>query len=155
MRICREARAVGVAVGVLAAGCAASGGAAGRDPSARTYGEQKVVYHLNDHAQVEGALRSIGNHVDAVGAERIRLAVVAHGKGMDFLLAGWKDAAGKDYAAQVQELVDRGVRFMVCEVTVTRRKIDRSTVNPLAVFVPSGVAAVAELQAQGYAYIRP
>ena len=131
--------------------------------------KQKVVYHVNgDNAkQQTGALRNIQNHINAVGAENLDLKVVLHGNGLALLLepdslaklGKFKNAnANQDMTAKVSNLKDQGVDFQVCNNTVKGRKVDIETdlydVEPEDI-VPSGVAEVAKLQADGYAYIKP
>ncbi len=116
--------------------------------------EEKVVYHLNDGSNPMGALNNIRNHLNA--SPKAKIVLVAHGPGIDFLLDGAKDKNGNPYDAVVQELVNRGVQFRVCNNTLETRKIDRKRVIPEAQIVPSGVAEVSRLQWQeGYVYIKP
>ena len=74
-------------------------------------------------------------------------------------LGKFKNAnANQDMTAKVSNLKDQGVDFQVCNNTVKGRKVDIETdlydVEPEDI-VPSGVAEVAKLQAEGYAYIKP
>ncbi|MCK9531050.1 MAG: DsrE family protein [Gammaproteobacteria bacterium] len=124
-------------------------------PAANGYHKQKVVYHIND-AQVSGmALRNIQNHINAVGAGNADVVVVTHGPGIDFLLDGWKDAKGNSHDTMIHDLSTQGVAFKVCNNTLVGRKIDPDMVNMNADVVPSGVATVAELQLNGFVYIKP
>ncbi len=115
----------------------------------------KVVYHVNEGLdQATAALRSIRNHLSVDPTVKIR--VVTHANGIDFLLDGAKDKGGNEYVANVQELVKRGVDFRVCKITLERRAIDPKRVIEEAKLVPSGVAEVARLQArEGYVYVKP
>lgn len=133
------------------------------------YGKQKVVYHINyDNPKAQaGALRNIQNHINAVGAENLDLKVVLHGNGLALLLdpaslanlPKFKAAnATEDMTAKVAGLKDQGVQFAVCNNTVKGRKVDYTTdLYDVAEkdIVPSGVAEVAKLQLEGYAYIKP
>ena len=63
---------------------------------------------------------------------------------------------GNPYNRPVENLVERGVTFGVCEITLKNRNLDRKSFMAEAKFVPSGVAEIAKLQARGgYAYIKP
>ena len=134
--------------------------------AADSYGKQKVVYHINyDNPKAQaGALRNIGNHIRAVGAENLDAKVVLHGKGLSLLL----DPAAKSKLpkgngtdqmnAKVSTLKDLGVAFAVCANTLKGKKI--SYENDLfdvqkADIVKSGVAELSALQMQGYTYIKP
>jgi uncharacterized protein len=115
--------------------------------------QEKVVYHLNDASLARIAMRNIENHLDA--SPGVKIVVVTHGKGIDFLLNEAKDDKGS-YAPQVAGLRDRGVEFRVCRNTLKGRKLEDSSVIMEAQVVPSGVAELGKLQArEGYAYIKP
>ena len=132
------------------------------------YGKQKVVYHINydDPKQQAGALRNIQNHINAVGAENLDLKVVMHGKGLSMLLTPEAAAHTKlkggnatdEIQAKISGLKDQGVGFQVCSNTLRGKKIDHEKdlydVDQ-ADIVPSGVAELARLQAEGYTYIKP
>ena len=134
------------------AGCAV---VVGNPESTKTTHPVKVVYHVSEGLdQATSALRNIRNHLSADPSARI--AVVTHANGIDFLLDGAKDKGGNEYLANVQELVQRGVDFRVCRITLERRMIDPKRVIEEARLVPSGVAEVSRLQArEGYVYLKP
>ncbi len=115
----------------------------------------KVVYHVSEGLdQATAALRNIRNHLSA--DPKVKISVVTHANGIDFLLDGAKDKNGNLYDANVQELVKMGVDFRVCRITLERRNIDPKRVIEEAKIVPSGVAEVARLQAkEGYVYLKP
>jgi intracellular sulfur oxidation DsrE/DsrF family protein len=115
----------------------------------------KVVYHLNTGLeQASDALRNIRNHLST--DPKAKIAVVTHARGIDFLLAGAEDKDKNPYNVIVEDLVSQGVEFKVCNITLERRKIERSKVIPEAKIVPSGVGEVSRLQArEGYAYLKP
>ena len=125
--------------------------------NASAYGKQKVVYHINydNPKRQTGALRNIQNHINAVGAENMEIKVVMHGNGVGML----KSAVGNENLRnQIIGLKGQNVGFQVCNNTLVGRKIDYE--NDLydvweSDIVPSGVAELAHLQAQGYTYIKP
>lgn len=147
-------RSVAMAALLLAASTVAAADS-DRKAAENGYHVQKVVYHVNDAEGAGGMLRNVTNHLNAVGDKNIEIIVVTHGKGIDFLLEGWADKEGKSYEEQVQGLVNRGVKFEICNNTLRGRKIEEDKISMNAKVVPSGVATVAELQQQGYAYIKP
>ena len=132
----------------FAAGCAATG-------SNPNIGEDKVVYHVNDSkVQAANALRNVGNHLEV--NPQAKIVVVTHAQGVDFLFDGAKDANGNPFNIPVEQLKARGVTFVVCEITLRNRKIDKNKFIPEAQYVPSGVAEITRLQQrEGYAYLRP
>ena len=133
------------------------------------YGKQKVVYHINyDDPKLQmAAMRNIQNHINAVGAENLELRVVLHGNGLSLLiypdslakLPKFKQAnASEEMAARIDGLKSQGVAFQVCNNTVKGRNVDMAAdlYNVVdADVVPSGVAELAKLQAEGFTYIKP
>lgn len=117
--------------------------------------QDKVVYHFSDGlAQASNGLRNIGNHLEVNPGARI--VVVAHARGVDFLMKDAKDANGNRYEDLVEQLKMRGVRFDVCEITLRNRKLSKDQFIADATYVPSGVAEVTRLQQrEGYAYLKP
>ena len=115
----------------------------------------KVVYHVSEGIeQATAALRNVRNHLAA--DPTVKIIVVTHANGIDFLLDGAKDKNGNLFDANVQELVKMGVQFRVCKITLQRRNIDPKRVIEEATLVPSGVAEVSRLQAkEGFVYLKP
>jgi intracellular sulfur oxidation DsrE/DsrF family protein len=115
----------------------------------------KVVYHLADGLdQAARAMANIRNHLRAEPDTRI--AVVANGDGIKFLLAGARERNGRPFDAQVEALAAQGVEFRLCSNTLTAHDVPASSVLPGVKLVTSGVVEVARLQArEGYVYLRP
>jgi intracellular sulfur oxidation DsrE/DsrF family protein len=138
-------RALLAALAALAlAGCAGSGG-----------GPDRVVYHLSEGtAQASNGLRNISNHLEV--NPNAKIVVVAHALGVDFMMKGASDRNGNKYEDLVEQLVQRGVQFDVCEITLRNRKLSRDQFISYSSFVPSGVAEITRLQQrEGFAYLRP
>ena len=119
--------------------------------------QDKVVYHVNDtQSQALATLRNIRNHLDV--APKTQIVVVTHAEGIDFLREGAKDKknADIDYNALVNALKSRGVRFEICEITITGAGLKKDQFTMDADFVPSGVARIGQLQnREQFAYIKP
>ena len=121
----------------------------------------KVVYHFNSDDQKihKAGLVNIQNHIDAVGKENVEIIAVLHGNGLTMLQKGKTE---DDNFLRVANLKKQGVKFGVCNVTITRQNLNK---DELFVgqdkikdsdIVPSGVAEIARLQAEeGYVYIKP
>ena len=120
-----------------------------------TWAQVKVVYHLSEGiTQAARAIGNIRNHLNA--DPTVKIVVVTHGAGIDFLLDGAKNPRGQPFTGDIGELSGRGVDFRVCNNTLTTRDISKDKVAMEAQIVPSGVAEVARLQAkEGYVYIHP
>jgi uncharacterized protein len=121
------------------------------------FAQDKVVYHIdNAEAQATKGLRNIRNHLDV--APDTKITVVTHANGVDFLMEGAKDKASPnvDYAALVNALKARGVKFEVCEITLKNRNLTKNQFILDAEFTPSGVVRIAQLQSrEKFAYIKP
>ena len=116
--------------------------------------QDKVIYHITDSkAQALAGLRNARNHLDTDPTAQITF--VTHGEGVDFLMDGAKDRNDSPYAATVAALKNRGVRFEVCEITLTNRSLKKDQFIEEADFTPSGVVRVVKLQKQGFAYLKP
>ncbi|MET3789909.1 DsrE family protein [Aquamicrobium terrae] len=132
----------------------------GHAGAAEKYGKQKVVYHINGDGGPESkaykaALVNVQNHVNAVGKDNIDVKVVLHGDGVKLLMAAQDDLS---LQSAVTSLKTQNVSFLVCNNTLTSRKIDYEN-DLFEVFeddiVPSGVAELSYLEQQGYTYIKP
>ena len=121
------------------------------------FAQDNVVYHIdNAEAQATKGLRNIRNHLDV--APDTKITVVTHANGVDFLMEGAKDKASPniDYAALVNALKARGVKFEVCEITLKNRNLTKNQFILDAEFTPSGVVRIAQLQSrEKFAYIKP
>jgi hypothetical protein len=129
----------------LLVGCAGTGGG----------GQDRVVYHLSEGLpQASNGLRNIGNHLEV--NPKAKIVVVAHARGVDFMMKDVKDANGAKYEDLVEQLVRRGVQFDVCQITLRNRKLTQDQFISYSTFVPSGVAEITRLQQhEGYAYLKP
>lgn len=119
-------------------------------------GPTEVVYHIDD-AESQGikGLRNIRNHLDV--SPKTKIIVVTHANGVDIMMEGAKDKKnGIEYAPLVGALKSRGVRFEVCEITLTNRNLKKDQFILDSDFTPSGVVRIADLQYQNqFAYIKP
>lgn len=120
------------------------------------HAQDKVVYHFDGGlAQATKGVRNLRNHLDV--DPKAQIVVVAHAEGVDFLMEGAKTTNNnQEFAALVGDLMNRGVRFEICEITLKNRNLKRDQFILGPTFTPSGVVRVANLQArEGYAYIKP
>jgi intracellular sulfur oxidation DsrE/DsrF family protein len=116
--------------------------------------QEKVVYHFDSGLeQATKGLRNINNHLEV--DPKAKIVAVTHAGGVDFLMDGAKDKLGP-FDARVQDLMSRGVRFEVCEITLRNRKLKRDQFILGVEYVPSGVVQITHLQQkEGYAYLKP
>jgi hypothetical protein len=140
------------ALSSLGAGLIAAAARAEPTPTAPT--KLKVVYHLSEFDRVGFVLGNIRNHINGVGGpEHVTLALVVHGPA---LRAFQSAAANPDISRQIGQFAKTGVELAACGNTMSAMKI--STTDLLPGFVSAdrgGVVRIAELQSQGYLYLRP
>jgi uncharacterized protein len=113
----------------------------------------KVVFQINQAADAATVLKFVTNYLIAEPAAEV--VVVGYAGGVDFMLKGAKDPAGKPYADQLQALAGKGVSFRACGNTLRSRKLTADAVVPQATEVPGAVNEIIRLQTrEGYAYFR-
>lgn len=114
----------------------------------------RVVYHLSDVAKVTFVLTNIDNHIAGMGgADKVSIVLVVHGPA----LTPFHEAkANPDIGRSVARLGEAGVEFDACGNTMTAQRVELTDLLPGFVRVDQGgVTRLAQLQAEGYAYIRP
>lgn len=116
--------------------------------------KQRVVYHVADAEKVNFALNNIENHIKGVGGpENVEIVLVVHGPG---LKAFHEIEATDKLRESLTNLQGEGVQFNACGNTMTAQDVQLSDLVPGFVRVDQGgVVRIAELQQQGYLYIRP
>lgn len=141
-------------LGTLFGASSAASAASSVPPAVTQEPAEYVVYHIDAIERAIPMIRNINNHLDA--RPQTRIAVVALGKGIDFLIDGTEDPRGNPYNALVDTLQLRGVHFKICRNSMDTRHLSADDLVPDVEIVRSGVAELARLQStQHYAYIKP
>ena len=114
----------------------------------------KVVYHLSDLDKVNFVLGNIRNHYDGVGGpDKVTISLVVHGPA---LKAFQTMAASPDLAKHVGEFSKEGLELNACGNTMKAQKVTLKDLLPGFIAAEQGgVVRLAELQSQGYVYLRP
>ena len=141
------------ALSAFGAAFAASGAEAATETAAPP-AKLKVVYHLNDLDKVNFVVGNIQNHLDGVGGpDHVTIALVVHGQA---LRAFHSASANPDLSRRVGQFSKAGLELAACGNTMKSQNV---TVNDLLPgFIAAergGVVRIAELQSQGYCYLRP
>ena len=144
-------RAVAAFGAAFAASCA---GAAESPAQDKSQDKLKVVYHLSDFDKVPFVIGNIQNHFDGVGGpDHVTIALVVHGPA---LRAFQSAQATPDLAQHVGRLSKAGLELAACGNTMRSQKIGLADLLPGFVSAEKGgVVRIAELQSQGYLYLRP
>lgn len=119
--------------------------------------KMKVVYHLDgkDPDVAKYAMELINKHIEAEGGpDTIDIVLVVHGPALQLFEAETVDAELKD---KLKVIIDRGAEAEMCQVSM---KLFGTTLEKLvAGFKPTehpvAVKRIADLQKQGYVYIKP
>ncbi|QWG19488.1 DsrE family protein [Bradyrhizobium sediminis] len=140
------------AVSALGAVFAASRANAAAD--AASPAELKVVYHLNDLDKVSFVLGNIQNHFEGVGGlDHVTIALVIHGQA---LRAFHSASANPDITRRVGQFSKAGLELAACGNTMKSQKVELKDLLPGFISADrGGVVRIAELQSQGYLYLRP
>jgi intracellular sulfur oxidation DsrE/DsrF family protein len=140
------------AASALGATFAASRAKAATEPAPAN--KLKVVYHLSDAAKVNFVLGNIQNHFDGVGGpEHVTIALVIHGPA---LMAFHLTQANPDVSKRVGDFSRDGVELAACGNTMKAQNVTLKDLLPGFVSAEKGgVVRLAELQSQGYLYLRP
>lgn len=117
-------------------------------------GKLKVVYHLNDLDKVNFVLGNIQNHFEGVGGpDNVTIALVIHGQALKSFHAA---SANPDVTRRVGQFAKAGLELAACGNTMKSQNVTVKELLPGFVAADrGGVVRIAELQAQGYLYLRP
>jgi hypothetical protein len=117
-------------------------------------GAPKVVYHLADEEKVHFVLGNIKNHVEGMGGpDKVTIALVVHGPALRSFYGSVTDNELKSRVAGFSKI---GVQLNACANTMRAQKVTLADLLPGFISAEKGgVVRLAELQGQGYAYLRP
>jgi uncharacterized protein len=117
-------------------------------------GKLKVVYHLSDLDKVNFVVGNIQNHLDGVGGpDNVTIALVVHGQA---LRAFHASAANPDLTRHVGQFSRAGLELAACGNTMKSQNVALRDLLPGFISADKGgVVRIAELQSQGYLYLKP
>lgn len=116
--------------------------------------KSKVVYHLNEQDRVHFVLGNIENHFEGMGGpDNVTIALVVHGPALKAFHAA---SANPDVRGRFAALVKSGLSPAACANTMKSQNVTAAELLPGFVRLErGGVVRIAELQSQGYVYLRP
>ena len=140
--------------GIFRGALAGIGGLFAARAAAQASDVPRVVYHLTDLDKVAFVLGNMRNHVDGVGGpDKVRLALVVHGPA---LKAFHKAGAVPDIVSRAANMSKAGARFEACANTMAGQGVKLGDLLPgFVIAEKGGVVRLAELQREGWAYLRP
>ncbi|MDB5523912.1 MAG: hypothetical protein JWM58_1675 [Rhizobium sp.] len=115
---------------------------------------QKVVYHLSEPTRVNFVLGNIKNHIVGKGGpDKVKIVLVVHGPALEAFASS---KANPDVRRQIEKRAGDGVAFVACVNTMKAQKLAASDLlGGFDVAQEGGVVRIADLQQDGYLYIRP
>ena len=138
--------------GLVKTALAALVGAAASRAEADPERPQRVAYHLSDADKTVFVLGNIRNHVAGANGP-LRLALVVHGGALATFRANTRDQAIRD---GFDGALKAGVGLYACAHTLEAQKLALKDLLPgFSVAEKGAVVLLADLQAQGWAYLRP
>jgi intracellular sulfur oxidation DsrE/DsrF family protein len=117
----------------------------------------KVLYHVDgkDPDVAKYALALINKHIEAEGGpENIDEELIVHGPALELFE---KDKMDPEMAKRFQTIIDKGVHAEMCQVSMKlyNKTLDNLAKGFVATLHPVAVKRIADLQQQGYLYIKP
>ena len=107
----------------------------------------KLVLHVDQADRWPAALGSVQNLIRDYPNAAVR--VVVNGTAF-YPLAG-----NNDLTERIAGYAGQGVTFQVCANSLRSHAVPQPSLPDGAVLVPAGVVALAEAQAEGFAYVKP
>jgi uncharacterized protein len=120
-----------------------------QDTKSEKSGKHKVVFQMvsadtNDHKSL---MKQLDNFISM--APQSELEVVCHGKGLELLIKEKCIVSDK-----LNKLVEKGIRFMACEVAMKSMNVDKSMLLSSAGTVASGLIEIVKKEEEGWSYIK-
>ena len=117
----------------------------------------KVLYHVDskDPEVAKYALALINKHIDAEGGpDKIDVELVVHGPALELFE---KDKMDAEMKKRFEQIIDKGVHAEMCQVSMKtyNKTLDSLIRGFVATLHPVAVKRIADLQQQGYLYIKP
>jgi intracellular sulfur oxidation DsrE/DsrF family protein len=128
-----------------------------RTMAAEGPGKVKVLYHVDgkDPEVAKYALALINKHIDAEGGpDKIDVELVVHGPALELFERDRMDA---EMTKRFDQIMEKGVKAEMCQVSMKAfgKTIDNLAKGFVATLHPVAVKRIADLQKEGYLYIKP
>lgn len=117
----------------------------------------KVLYHVDgkDPDVAKYALALINKHIEAEGGpDNIDVELVVHGPALELFE---KDKMDPEMTKRFDQIIGKGVKAEMCQVSMKMfgKTLDNLAKGFVATLHPVAVKRIADLQQQGYIYIKP
>ena len=120
-------------------------------------GKVKVLYHVDgkDPEVAKYALALINKHIEAEGGpDKIDVELVVHGPALELFEKGRMDP---EMTKRFEQIIGKGVKAEMCQVSMKlyNKTLDNLVKGFVATLHPVAVKRIADLQQEGYIYIKP
>jgi len=120
-------------------------------------GKVKVIYHVDgkDPDVAKYALALINKHIEAEGGpDKIEIELIVHGPALELFE---KDKMDPEMTKRFDQIIEKGVKAEMCQVSMKAfgKTLDNLAKGFVATLHPVAVKRIADLQQQGYLYIKP
>lgn len=120
-------------------------------------GKVKVLYHVDskDPDVAKYALALINKHIDAEGGpDKIDVELVVHGPALELFE---KDKMDPEMTKRFDQIIEKGAKAEMCQVSMKAfgKTLDSLAKGFVATEHPVAVKRIADLQRDGYLYIKP
>ena len=117
----------------------------------------KVLYHVDgkDPEVAKYALALINKHIDAEGGpDKIDVELVVHGPALELFE---KDKMDAEMTKRFEQIIEKGAKAEMCQVSMKMfgKTIENLAKGFVATLHPVAVKRIADLQREGYLYIKP
>jgi intracellular sulfur oxidation DsrE/DsrF family protein len=130
-----------------------------RDQAQAAEGQEKtkVLYHVDgkDPEVAKYALALINKHIDAEGGpDKIDVELVVHGPALELFE---KDKMDPEMTKRFDQIMEKGAKAEMCQVSMKAfgKTVDNLAKGFVATLHPVAVKRIADLQKEGYLYIKP
>jgi intracellular sulfur oxidation DsrE/DsrF family protein len=119
--------------------------------AAHAAAKTRIVVQINedDGKKWMAMLGNLRNIQAELGKDKVAIAVVAIGPGLDLLMA---DSIA---ANEVKDALSAGVEFVACENTMHARKIGKDDLIDGIGYARAGYVEIVRRQQRGWSYLRP
>ena len=109
----------------------------------------QIVFQMTSGVVEEqrGLINNLENILESW--ENAELEVVAHGPGLSMLVEN-----STPVSKEIKSLISKGVVFVACENTMTRKNVTRDQLVKGVETVPMGIGEIVKKQEQGWSYIK-
>ena len=114
----------------------------------RPYALNNIVNVINDYEVTNGMIQG----------RDYEIAAIVHSSGGTLLLdplGGHPNAENNQFAQNVEELMDAGVKFYFCQNTARGMHVTTPQLIPGVEYVTAGISALADFQSNGWTYVQP